>query len=133
MSLSNSYYYSEMIEKFESKIKVAGRAVEYWGSQSISSDASALFELIKNSRDADATKVEVIFENVASDGGIITIKDNGNGMTKKEVDESYVIYDTNTLESLTDIPQLKIIAIEPTIQGTSITIITENNKKFSFE
>ena len=48
-------------------------------------------------------------------------------------DESYVIYDTNTLESLTDIPQSKIIAIEPAIQGTSITIITENNKKFSFE
>ena len=35
--------------------------------------------------------------------------------------------------SLTDIPQSKIIAIEPAIQGTSITIITENNKKFSFE
>lgn len=96
MSLSNSYYYSEMIEKFESKIKVAGRAVEYWGSQSISSDASALFELIKNSRDADATKVEVIFENVASDGGIITIKDNGNGMTKKEVDEKWMIAGTDS-------------------------------------
>lgn len=49
------------------------------------------------------------------------------------IDESYTIYDTNTLESLTDIPQSKIIAIEPFIQGTTITIITENNKKFSFE
>lgn len=96
MRLTNSYYYSEMIEKFKSKIKVAGRAVEYWGSQSISSDASALFELIKNSRDADATKVEVIFENVSSLGGTITIKDNGNGMTKKEVDEKWMVAGTDS-------------------------------------
>ena len=52
-----------MIEKFKSKIKVAGRAVEYWGSKSISSDTSAVFELIKNARDADATKVEVNQKN----------------------------------------------------------------------
>jgi len=85
-----------MIEKFKSKIKVAGRAVEYWGSQSISSDASALFELIKNSRDADATKVEVIFENVSGEDGTITIKDNGNGMTKQEVDEKWLIAGTDS-------------------------------------
>lgn len=81
---------------FKSIIKVAGRAVEYWGSQSISSDASALFELIKNSRDADATRVEIIFENTGSIGGTITVKDNGNGMTKKEVDEKWMIAGTDS-------------------------------------
>ena len=85
-----------MIKKFQSKIKVAGRAVAYWGSQSISSDASALFELIKNSRDADATKVEIIFENVAHAGGTITIMDNGNGMTKKEIDERWLVAGTDS-------------------------------------
>lgn len=86
----------EKIEKFASKIRVAGRAVEYWGSQSISSDASALFELIKNSRDADATKVEIIFENTGSGGGTITIKDNGNGMTRNDVDEKWLIAGTDS-------------------------------------
>ena len=86
----------EPLEKFESKIKVAGRAVTYWGSQSISSDTSAIFELIKNSRDADATKVEIIFENTGMIGGTITIKDNGNGMSKKDVDEKWMIAGTNS-------------------------------------
>ncbi|MBT5171238.1 MAG: hypothetical protein HOL90_03070 [Candidatus Nitrosopelagicus sp.] len=84
------------IEKFTSKIKVAGRAVEYWGSQSISSDASAIFELIKNSRDADATTVEIIFENTGIVGGTITVKDNGNGMSKKEVDGKWLIAGTDS-------------------------------------
>lgn len=85
-----------MTEKFQSKIKVAGRAVAYWGSQSISSDASALFELIKNSRDADATKVEIIFENVTGASGTITVMDNGNGMTKKEIDERWLVAGTDS-------------------------------------
>lgn len=85
-----------MVEKFKSKIKVAGRAVEYWGSQSISSDTSAVFELIKNSRDADATKVEIIFENTGVIGGTITVKDNGNGMSKKDVDEKWLIAGTDS-------------------------------------
>ena len=85
-----------MAEKFTSKIKVAGRAVEYWGSQSISSDTSAVFELIKNSRDADATKVELLFENVSSESGTVTVRDNGNGMTKKEIDEKWLIAGTDS-------------------------------------
>lgn len=85
-----------MSEKFKSKIKVAGRAVEYWGSQSISSDTSAVFELIKNSRDADATRVEIIFENTSDIGGTITVRDNGNGMTRKEVDEKWLIAGTDS-------------------------------------
>lgn len=65
--------------KFKSKIKVAGKAIEYWGRQSISSDTSALFELVKNSRDADASRVEIIFESTSRIGGSITVRDNGNG------------------------------------------------------
>jgi len=83
------------IQEFETGIKVAGRAVEYWGSQSISSDASALFELVKNSRDADATRVEITFENVGKTAGRIMIKDNGRGMTKNDVLEKWLVAGTD--------------------------------------
>lgn len=69
--------------------------MEYWGSQSISSDASALFELVKNSRDADATKVEITFENVGGAGGRIIVKDNGRGMTKSNVLEKWLVAGTD--------------------------------------
>ena len=84
-----------MAEKFKSKIMVAGRAVEYWGSQSISSDSSAIFELVKNARDADATKAEIIFENTDKEGGRIIIRDNGHGMTREEIDGSWLVAGTN--------------------------------------
>lgn len=57
---------------------------------------SAIFELVKNSRDADSTQVEIVFENVANVGGTITIKDNGNGMTKKDVDEKWLVAGTDS-------------------------------------
>ena len=85
-----------MTEKFKGKIKVAGRAVEYWGSQSISSDSSAIFELIKNARDADATKVEIKFEKMEDSGGRITITDDGHGMTREKITNSWLVAGTNS-------------------------------------
>ena len=82
--------------KFKSKIKVAGKAIEYWGSQSISSDTSALFELVKNSRDADASRVEIIFEGTSRIGGSITVRDNGNGMAMEDVDEKWLVAGTDS-------------------------------------
>ena len=84
-----------MAEKFKSKIMVSGRAVEYWGSQSISSDSSAIFELVKNARDADSTKVEIKFENTENKGGRIIIKDNGHGMTREKISSGWLVAGTN--------------------------------------
>jgi len=50
------------------------------GSDLISDDFIAVFELVKNSYDAHATKVEIIFENIYSKDAKIIIKDNGKGM-----------------------------------------------------
>lgn len=50
------------------------------GSDLISDDFIAVFELVKNSYDAHATKVEIIFENIYSENAKIIIKDNGKGM-----------------------------------------------------
>ena len=60
------------------------------GRELITDRVTALFELVKNSYDANARKVSVIFENVQPSkdnpevpvlGSRITIKDDGYGMT----------------------------------------------------
>lgn len=85
-----------MKREFSLGIRVAGRAVEYWGSKSISTYSSALFELIKNSRDADATEVTVTFDSVSDGSGRITIHDNGVGMTYDDVVEKWLTAGTNS-------------------------------------
>jgi len=46
------------------KYDVSGRLAKLLGRDSVSTDEAALFELVKNSYDADATKVKIIFENL---------------------------------------------------------------------
>jgi anti-sigma regulatory factor (Ser/Thr protein kinase) len=62
------------------QFKVSSALKNIIGSDLISDDFIAVFELVKNSYDAHATKVEVIFENIYSDNAKIIIKDNGKGM-----------------------------------------------------
>lgn len=57
------------------------RIIKTIGEELISNDFIAIVELIKNSYDADASKVEVEFEGEIEKGqGKIIIKDNGHGM-----------------------------------------------------
>lgn len=54
------------------------------GEQLVTHNSTALAELIKNAYDADATKVEVVLENVTrpeKEDRVIIIADNGEGMT----------------------------------------------------
>jgi signal transduction histidine kinase len=83
------------IKEFKAAIKVAGRVVEYCGSQSISNDTSIVFELVKNARDADSKKVEILFKDVGKTGGKITVKDNGTGMTEDEIFEKWLVAGTD--------------------------------------
>jgi len=56
------------------------------GEQLITDEVAAVAELIKNSYDADATAVEIELKNVSyKDSGQIRIIDNGNGMTRETV------------------------------------------------
>ena len=77
-------------------IRVSGRAVSYFGSQSISNDTSAVFELIKNSRDADARMVTVTFENLGKDNSKIVVEDNGTGMTLDDIMDKWLVAGTDT-------------------------------------
>lgn len=61
------------------------------GRESISNQVVALIELIKNSYDADASKVEIIFEEIKYKKGRIRIIDTGNGMTLEDLEKKWMI------------------------------------------
>jgi hypothetical protein len=66
---------------FHGKIRVASRIIDFLSSGLYHSPAACLKELINNSYDADATKVEVY---IKPDADRIIIDDNGCGMSKED-------------------------------------------------
>jgi Histidine kinase-, DNA gyrase B-, and HSP90-like ATPase len=88
---------------FTGDIKVASQIVDYLSEGLYTSPAACLKELINNSYDADATRVDVF---VKPDVNTIIISDDGIGMTRDEfqrhfdhVSESYKRADSSTTES----------------------------------
>ncbi len=78
------------------KLKPRARIIRTIGDQLISGPEAAIIELVKNSYDAEAAFAEVRFE-VGDDGAyVITIKDDGHGMTYDELVD-------NWLEPATDV------------------------------
>lgn len=67
------------------QFKISSALKNIIGSDLISDDFIAVFELVKNSYDAHATKVEITFENIYSDDAKIIIKDNGKGMSYDDI------------------------------------------------
>jgi hypothetical protein len=64
----------------EKNFRPRARIMELLGEQLIKNHTLALFELIKNSYDADASEVTLLLLNVDQEDGEIEIKDDGQGM-----------------------------------------------------
>jgi hypothetical protein len=62
------------------QFKISSALKDIIGRDLINDDFIAVFELVKNSYDAHATNVEIIFDKIDSLNPKITIKDNGKGM-----------------------------------------------------
>lgn len=69
------------MQKTPLQFKISSALKNIIGSDLISDDFIAVFELVKNAYDAHASKVEITFENIYSDNAKIIIKDNGKGMS----------------------------------------------------
>jgi len=82
LSLSNE------IAKLDDKMvrfSVDAGIINRLGKELVARQETAVSELVKNAYDADATEVDLFFENAWHSGGKLTINDNGLGMTKKQL------------------------------------------------
>ncbi|MBL1277024.1 MAG: ATP-binding protein [Ectothiorhodospiraceae bacterium] len=70
--------------------KVSSALKNIIGKDLITDDFVAIFELVKNSFDANAKRVDVSFNNVVSGSGSVIIKDNGKGMDLTDIEEKWL-------------------------------------------
>lgn len=65
------------------------------GLELVAKSETAVAELIKNAYDADANVVNLYFENAYLPGGKLLIKDDGSGMTKKQLIDGFMCLATS--------------------------------------
>lgn len=67
------------------RFSVDAGVIDRLGSELVARQETAVSELVKNAYDADATKVDIRFENSDNIGGTLYIIDNGVGMTREQL------------------------------------------------
>jgi hypothetical protein len=73
------------------KFKISSGLKNVIGQELITDDNVAVFELVKNSFDAGATYVKLVFENLGDPStASITVIDNGKGMDENDIDEKWL-------------------------------------------
>lgn len=75
------------------KFRVSSALKSIIGKDLISDEYIAIFELVKNAYDADASRVDIYFENIYSENvseGIIKITDNGKGMSYDDIKNKWL-------------------------------------------
>lgn len=80
--------------------KISSALKNIIGKELITDDFIAVFELVKNSFDANAREVEIIFQGLRSKTPCIIIKDNGDGMDEDDLRNKwlFVAYSAKRLE-----------------------------------
>lgn len=82
ISLSNQI---AQLDESAVRFSVDAGIINRLGKELVGKQETAVSELIKNAYDADATEVDLIFENAWNQGGILTIEDNGHGMNREQL------------------------------------------------
>ncbi len=67
------------------RFSVDAGIIDRLGSELVARQETAVSELVKNAYDADATKVNIKFENSDNIGGTLYIEDDGMGMTREQL------------------------------------------------
>ncbi|MBP0905019.1 ATP-binding protein [Mariniflexile gromovii] len=82
ISLSNEI---ASLDESTVRFSVDAGIINRLGKELVGKQETAVSELIKNAYDADATEVNLIFENAWNKGGVLTIEDNGHGMNREQL------------------------------------------------
>jgi signal transduction histidine kinase len=67
-----------------------------FGKDLVTDEITAVFELVKNSYDADAIEVLIEFSNLKSGTGSLIIKDNGTGMDLYDLENKWMVIGTES-------------------------------------
>jgi len=79
---------SAQLASFDNKhvrFSVDAGVIDRLGRELVARHETAVSELVKNAYDADATYVEIIFHNANVVGGMLTLEDDGHGMTREQL------------------------------------------------
>ena len=74
--------------------KIEGRLAELLGRQAMLNDIMGIFELCKNSYDADASKVEINFDDPLPN--CMTMMDDGHGMSIEDIKNKFMVVATSS-------------------------------------
>src|SRR4030042_1975220 len=72
------------------KFRVSSALKTIIGKELITDDFIAVFELVKNSFDANSKRVDIIFKNLYAGDSCLIIKDDGKGMDKTDIVEKWL-------------------------------------------
>ncbi|MFP6849435.1 MAG: sensor histidine kinase [Pseudomonas sp.] len=78
------------MQKTTASFRPKARLMELLGEQLIKNHTLALFELVKNSYDADASEVNLNLVNIDKENGEIIVRDDGYGMSYETVTEVWM-------------------------------------------
>ena len=76
--------------------KFESRLAKLLGRQSVTNERDAVFELVKNSYDADATEAHTSFIDITNGPSKIVITDNGDGMTQEDFENKFMVVATSS-------------------------------------
>ena len=85
-------------DKSTVRFSIDARHIHRLGFELVGRQETALSELIKNAYDADATEVRIDFFEFDKPGGILTISDDGSGMTEETIRSAWMRLSTNDKE-----------------------------------
>ena len=71
-----------------------------FGRGLVTDQVAAVFELVKNSYDADATEVEIIFSDLNTDNPSLIISDNGTGMDLNDIEHRWMVIGTDSKKNV---------------------------------
>lgn len=79
-----------------SAIRARSHVLRLLGDELIGDDGLAIFELVKNSYDADSNQVKVIVDIASGENSKIVVSDNGCGMSITDLEEKWLVLATDS-------------------------------------
>lgn len=116
-----------------SAFKAKSHILSLLGDELIGSDSLAIFELVKNSYDADSEEVEIIFNDLNTPSQSIVIQDDGYGMTLSTIKDVWLEIGTDYKRGKKRKPSPKFGRISLGEKGVGRLAVHKLGRRFTLE